>query len=94
MATKTLKKFEAEVLGKSFGYGFKCNKVFSFKPWFEDEELTYNGKPVTIFVAAEHTKGHGWEALYAEVKETGKELEMVCTYGTSKADLMDQILGC
>lgn len=84
---KTMKQFEAENMGKSFGYGFTCNKVFSFKPWFGE----FEGQ--TILVAAQYTRGD-WEALHAEFKATGETFEMECTRGDSKNDLIDMIMGC
>lgn len=82
--TKTLKQFKSENLGKSNGC-FTCNRVFSYKQWFDEER--------TIYVAAEYD-GCSWEAIYAEYADTGEEYEMVCTRGNSKKDLIDMIEGC
>ena len=85
---KTVKQFREENLGKSFGYPLVCNRVFTFKPWFGEHE----GQ--TVMVAAMYSGRGEWDALYAELKETGEEFEMVCTFGTSKEDLADMIMGC
>lgn len=82
--TKTPKQFKEENLNKSDGY-FTCNRVFSYKQWFDEER--------TIYVAAEYD-GHSWEAIHAEYADTGEAYEMVCTRGNSKSDLIDMIEGC